>query len=176
MSDPFSPASLPADPWVSRFGQHLATDRGAAVYTQRNYRHALLEFQRWYHNERQQSPVWDKLSRDDFRAYLRFLGRHDLSRAAVQLRFSALRSFYGFLIRRGALPVSPIKNLALPKAGRRLPRFLTSRQMADLLAAPLRLLESGKDGGCGAQNAGVPSTRDFLRYKIPSRPEAGSGE
>ena len=35
---------------------------------------------------------------------------------------------------------SPIKNLALPKLGKRLPKFLTPEQMADLLAAPLKLL------------------------------------
>ena len=52
--------------------------------------------------ERQQPPAWEQLQRDDFRAYLRFLGRHNLSRAAIQLRFSALRTFYRFLIRHGA--------------------------------------------------------------------------
>jgi integrase/recombinase XerC len=37
--------------------------------------------------------------------------------------------------------VSPIKNLALPKVGKRLPQFLTPQQMAELLKTPLRPLE-----------------------------------
>jgi site-specific recombinase XerD len=128
------------DAWVGRFLEHLATDRGASDYTQRNYRQALSEFVAWHVQERQQPPAWDKLERDDFRAYLRFLGRKRLGRAAIQLRFSALRSFYKFLIRHGQVEVSPIKNLSLPKVGKRLPRFLTAQQMTDLLEAPLKLL------------------------------------
>lgn len=140
MPDRTSSAPAPPDSRVTAFLQHLATDRDASVYTQRNYRQTLLGFQQWHQNERQHAPTWETLVRDDFRAYLRFLGRQNLGRAAIQLRFSALRSFYKFLIRQGVLAVSPIKNLALPKLARRLPKFLTPQQMADLLAAPLKLL------------------------------------
>ena len=56
------------------------------------------------------------------------------------MRFCALRTFYKFLIRHGVVAVSPIKNLAMPKPGKRLPKFLTRQQMEDLLAAPLKLL------------------------------------
>jgi integrase/recombinase XerC len=130
------------DRWIHKFLTHLATDRGASVYTQRNYRDALNEFVRWHEEERQQVPVWGKLQRDDFRSYLRYLGRHNLSRAATQLRFSALRTFYKFLMRQGAVEILPIKNLTLPKIEKRLPKFLTIQQMKDLLAAPVRLLET----------------------------------
>jgi integrase/recombinase XerC len=128
------------DDRARRFLQHLATDRGASAYTQRNYRQALAEFQQWHQEERRASPAWEKLQRDDFRVYLRFLGRHNLGRAAIQLRFCALRTFYKFLIRQGMVGESPIKNLALPKPGKRLPQFLTAQQMKDLLEAPLKLL------------------------------------
>ena len=57
----------------------------------------------------------------------------------MQLRFSALRTFYRFLIRHGAVETSPIRNLALPKLGKRLPKFLTPEQMRALLEAPLKL-------------------------------------
>jgi len=132
------------DKWIKKFLQHLGTDRGASGYTQRNYRQAMCEFHRWHEEERKQPPAWETLQRDDFRAYLRFLGRHNLSRAAIQLRFSALRTFYRFLVRHGATASSPIKNLALPKLGKRLPKFLTPQQMANLLVAPLKLLPQGK--------------------------------
>ena len=144
--DPITP-----DPWVHRFLQHLATDRGASAYTIRNYRQTLIEFDRWHREERQQPPVWDKLQRDDFRGYLRFLGRQHLSRAAVQLRFSALRTFYKFLIRDGAVAHTPIKSLSLPKTAKRLPKFLTPEQMLELLAAPLKVLQSPR-----TQSAGRP--------------------
>jgi len=140
------------DRWIHKFLTHLATDRGASVYTQRNYRDALNEFARWHCEAgapaaadkpaSAQAVAWEKLQRDDFRNYLRYLGRHNLSRAATQLRFSALRTFYKFLMRQGAVEALPIKNLALPKSGRRLPKYLTRQQILDLLAAPVKLLES----------------------------------
>jgi integrase/recombinase XerC len=160
MPDRLPPAPAPADRRVTGFLQHLRTDRGASAYTQRNYRQALLEFQQWHQNERQQPPAWDTLARDDFRAYLRFLGRHNLGRAAIQLRFSALRSFYKFLIRQGVLAASPIKNLALPKPGRRLPKFLTPQQMIDLLSAPAKLLPAGEHSGKKQTEAAVHCHRD----------------
>ncbi len=127
-----------ADQWIQKFLQHLASDRGASIYTQRNYQQALLEFFDWFKTERNESPNWTSLQRDDFRAYLRFLGRGNLSRAAIQLRFCALRSFYKFLIRRGHVETMPIKNIAMPKLEKRLPQFLTAAQMVTLLDAPLK--------------------------------------
>jgi site-specific recombinase XerD len=144
MAEP-PPAELSVkDQWTNQFLAHLAAERGASVYTQRNYRQALTEFFRWHQQERQRPPEWDKLQRDDYRSYLRSLGRGKLSRAAIQLRFCALRSFYKFLIRRGVAETSPIKNLALPKLEKRLPKFLTPQQMLDLLNAPLKELAALK--------------------------------
>ncbi|HUA69032.1 MAG TPA: tyrosine recombinase XerC [Candidatus Saccharimonadales bacterium] len=148
-SEASNPASEIRDKWISKFLAHLATDRGASVYTQRNYKQALSEFCRWHQEERQSPPVWEKLQRDDFRSFVRFLGRHNLSRAATQLRFSALRTFYKFLIRHGGATESPIKNLSLPKLEKRLPRFLTRQQMEALLVAPMQPLATSKKKGAG---------------------------
>ena len=82
----------PADPWGEAFFQHLSAERNASAYTLRNYRQALAAFASWRQETCGAPPDWARLERDDFRAYLRFLGRSRLSRAAVQLRFSALRS------------------------------------------------------------------------------------
>jgi integrase/recombinase XerC len=163
MSD--MPAATNAEPtddpddWLLEFEQHLATDRAASNYTRRNYRHALGEFTRWHRQHRQGRPAWAKLERDDFRQYLRFLGRHQLSRAAIQLRFSALRTFYRFLVSRGHLASSPMRNLALPKRQQRLPRFLTAQQMVDLLNAPFKAL-ARKRQGAESQVDELPYRRD----------------
>jgi integrase/recombinase XerC len=156
------PSDEPAlkDSWLSKFLAHLAIDRGASLYTQRNYQQALVEFHGWHQAERQRPPEWDELQRDDFRSYLRFLGRQKLGRAAIHLRFSALRSFYKFLIRQGALAASPIKNLALPKLGRRLPKFLTAPQMIELLRAPIKLLPQNDQETTRQINAAVNCHRD----------------
>jgi site-specific recombinase XerD len=149
VTDAATTKPVATDKWIQKFLAHLATDRGASVYTQRNYRQALQEFSHWHHEERQQSPAWEKLQRDDFRGYLRFLGRQNLGRAAIQLRFCALRTFYKFLIRHGMVGASPIKNLALPKPGRRLPKYLTKQQIIDLFGAPVKLMATPRRKGPG---------------------------
>ena len=150
------------DPWIGKFLAHLATDRGASIYTQRNYRQALTEFARWHLTERKAPAGWEKLQRDDFRSFLRFLGRSQLSRAATQLRFSALRTFYKFLMRHGQVETLPIKNLSLPKAPKRLPKFMTIQQMADLLAAPAKLLAAQKD----KKGVGRPISAEVCRRDV----------
>jgi integrase/recombinase XerC len=158
--DSDGPRSPSPDKWIQKFLAHLATDRGASIYTQRNYRAALLEFSGWHHEERKSAPTWDGLKRDDFRSYLRFLGRNHLGRAAIQLRFSALRSFYKFLVRHGAIVASPIKNIALPKLEKRLPKYLTAQQITDLLAAPMKPLMEKKENGRGRPISAVICFRD----------------
>lgn len=133
----------PEDPWVAKFLSHLAVDRGASAYTRRNYRQALLEFTSWHQAERDQPPDWSNAARDDFRAYLRFLGKRNLSRAAIQLRFCALRSLYRFLNTQCGVGASPINNLSLPKKEMRLAKFLTKPQITQLIEAPYALSESG---------------------------------
>lgn len=135
-----SAASASADPLVETFLQHLATDRGASPHTRRNYGHALADFAGWYRQERGAHPPWHALDRDTFRAYRRFLGRQGLGRSTLRIRFSALRTFYHFLVRRGAAPQMPVRDVALPRSPRRLPLFLTVEQSEALLAAPLREL------------------------------------
>src|SRR5277367_2046848 len=148
------------DKWIGKFLTHLATDRGASVYTQRNYKQALTEFSRWHLDERKSLPVWDKLQRDDYRGFVRFLGRNNLSRAATQLRFSALRTFYKFLMRRGVVESLPIKNLSLPKPEKRLPKFLTKQQMEGLLIAPFELLKIQKTKKAGRPISQIAALRD----------------
>jgi len=129
------------DVWVAEFLTHLATDRGASDCTHRNYSDALAEFRRWHEAERQSQPAWASLQRDDFRAFLRHLSRRELSRATIHLTFSALRTFYKFLIRRGHVTASPIRNLVMPKPERRLPKFVTVAQAKTLLETPMREFE-----------------------------------
>ncbi len=139
------PIEKPADLWAAEFLAHLATDRGASDCTHRNYSEALAKFRSWHEEERQTQPPWASLQRDDFRTFLRHLSRRALSRATIHLTFSALRTFYKFLIRRGHITASPIRNIALPKPEHRLPKFLTIKQADDLLRAPLRELERERE-------------------------------
>lgn len=131
----------PHDPKVQAFLDHLSAERAVSPYTVRNYTQALVEFAAWHQAQHQRAPDWTQLPREEFRFYLRHLGRQSLSPAAIRLRFSALRTFYRFLLRRGHVTSTPIKDLSLPRLPRRLVRFLTVDQMKALLDAPCRETE-----------------------------------
>ncbi|MBR6460994.1 MAG: site-specific integrase, partial [Verrucomicrobia bacterium] len=127
---------------VQEFLDYLSAERSASAYTIRNYRQTLVEFDQWYRDTFKTAPDWIRLKREDFRSYLRHLGAMNLKRAPISLRFSALRSFYKFLIRRGILETTPIKDLSMPKQEKRLPRFLTVEQTLALLDAPFTELKN----------------------------------
>ncbi|MBT6789999.1 MAG: tyrosine-type recombinase/integrase [Verrucomicrobia bacterium] len=132
----------PPSDWTDLFFRYLSDEKDASVYTQRNYRQALGEFAQW-HRDTSESPVcWSELERNDFRLFLRLLGRRKLSQAAIRLRFSALNSFYKFLMRRGLVESSPVKDVTLPKPTKRLPQFLNIDQMNALLDAPMQEFEA----------------------------------
>ncbi len=148
----------PPSDWTDLFFRFLSDEKDASVYTQRNYRQALDEFAQW-HRETNESPVrWSELERNDFRLFLRQLGRKELSQPAIRLRFSALNSFYKFLMRRGLVESSPVKGVTLPKPAKRLPQFLTIDQMTALLDAPLQELSAKR--GTKKKVSEVPYLRD----------------
>ena len=157
MPEPNQNSLSPAD-WPGQFFRFLSNEKDASVYTQRNYRQALDEFEQWYRDTNESPVRWSELERNDFRLFLRQLGRRELSQAAIRLRFSALNSFYKFLMRPGLVESSPVKDVTLPKPAKRLPQFLTIDQMNALLDAPMREL-SVKDG-TKRKVSQVPSLRD----------------
>ena len=150
--------SLSSTDWPGQFFRFLSNEKDASVYTQRNYQQALNEFEQWYRDTNESPVRWNHLERNDFRLFLRQLGRKELSQAAIRLRFSALNSFYKFLMRRGLVESSPVKDVTLPKPAKRLPQFLTIDQMNALLDAPMQEL-SAKAGTKRKVNQ-VPSLRD----------------
>ena len=137
--------SEPLLDWTDLFFRFLSEEKDASLYTQRNYRQALDEFTQWHRDTNGSSVRWSELERNDFRLFLRQLGRKELSQAAIRLRFSALNSFYKFLMRRGLVESSPVKGVTLPKPAKHLPQFLTIDQMNALLEAPMQEFEAERD-------------------------------
>lgn len=58
------------------------------------------------------------------------------ARSSIRLTFSALRSFYQFLVIRNILETNILKSIDLPKPEKKLPKFLTISQVDTLLQHP----------------------------------------
>jgi len=118
------------------------------------YRNAIEAFRKFRPN-----PSWRKLTATDFREYLLALMKANRSRATIRTRFSALRSFFEFLVVRNHLPSNVIKSISLPKRERQLPRFLTVTQVETLLETP------GK-GGKEKQAPAWMAARDLAIFEL----------
>ncbi len=120
------------DPLVEEFLRYLENERNASSLTLKAYRQALLGFRM------ENNTSWKRCSSDDFRDYLFVLMKHGQARSYVRLQFSALRTFYQFLVARKRLKSNPVREVQLPKMEKKLPLILTRQQVDELLTAPMR--------------------------------------
>ena len=72
-------------------------------------------------------------SHRDLRRYLASLSQAAYARRTVNRRLSAVRSFYGWLVRAGEVDENPAQVVSSPKIGRSLPRTITAAEMDRLL-------------------------------------------
>jgi len=143
--------------WPQAYLEQLRSGRGYSEKTLRNYAQVLSEASAFFAGK-----SWGTLTLADFRRYLHELvSARRLEPASVRLRFSALRSFYQFLVRRGDLPALPLAGLKLPARKRRLPLFLNEEQVLRLLSAPLDLMkDAAKRKGRGRHRLAWQYLRD----------------
>lgn len=125
-----------SDNLLHAFLSYQETEKSASERTLRNYSHAILAFES---DMADKFPGWRDCSADDFRMWLFELMKREMARSTIRLRFSALRSFYKFLVHRHGLAVSPLNDVQLPKSQRKLPVVLTQAQCIELLEMPLNM-------------------------------------
>jgi integrase/recombinase XerC len=138
-------ASMPAwvvAEWLTPFLEHLAKERRYSRYTVRNYRQAFEDLWRWLARSGLADRGWDRLESRDLRDFV-IEGQRRFSRRTLHNHLSGLRAFWKFWMRRGRLSHTPLAGIPLPKLAQPLPKFLTEKQMVDLLAGPQRLIENG---------------------------------
>ena len=119
------------DVLAGKFLLYLEGEKNASPHTQTSYRIALEAFQRF-----RPGLSWRSATADDFRAFLFHLMKSGSARSSIRLLFSALRSFYHFLVIRKILDSNVIKTLDIPKKEKQLPKFLTHSQMETFLERP----------------------------------------
>jgi integrase/recombinase XerC len=126
-------ASQKKDPLVEEFLRYLTIERNASPRTLKAYHQALAAFRT------ENKTPWKKCTADNFRDYLFTIVKRGQARSYVRLQFSALRTFYQFLSARKGLRSNPVRQVQVPKTGKKLPLVLTRQQVEELLAAPAQV-------------------------------------
>lgn len=119
---------------VSAFERHLRHERRLAAHTLNSYRRDIDAAVAWC--DRHEFAAWSALRQADVRTFAADAHRRGLAGRSVQRRLSALRTFFHFLIREGALRINPAIDVRAPKTKRVLPHSLDVDQVARLLDAP----------------------------------------
>ncbi len=132
---PRAAAPQKKDRLAEEFFKYLEFEKNTSPRTLVNYRHALEKFR----VTQKDAPGWLDCDANQFRKYLLDCMKAEMARATIRLHFAALRTFYKFLVERHGLKLNPFKEVLLPKAEKKLPLVLTTRQVDELLSAPLKV-------------------------------------
>ncbi len=118
---------------IAAFLDHLWAESGLARHTLDSYRRDLEGLARWLGPRGLALAAADRAALFDYLAQRTALGYSSRSNARL---LSALRAFYGQLLRLGTLAADPSQWLDAPKPRRSLPKALSESQVEALLAAP----------------------------------------
>ncbi|MDZ4684974.1 MAG: tyrosine recombinase XerC [Planctomycetaceae bacterium] len=121
---------------IDGFLRYLKVERNASELTLKSYSedfNSLFD----YLSERV-GPVSGpaELEVAALRGYVAYLHECGYAKSTIARRLACLRSFLRFCQREGLVASNPAKALRTPRAGRKLPHFLTGEQVAQLLEAP----------------------------------------
>lgn len=78
---------------------------------------------------------WGDVQQHQVRTFLAMRHRAGLSSRSVHRELAAIRSFFGFLLKRGQLSLNPARSVRAPKLSRALPHALDVDQVSSLLAS-----------------------------------------
>ncbi|MGJ8638175.1 MAG: tyrosine recombinase XerC [Opitutaceae bacterium] len=132
-------------PHLNQFCDHLALERRVSEYTVRNYRAAVENFVEWMSDAGKWQDDFAAVRSAQVRSFLIDQGRRK-ARRTLHNHVSGLRAFYLYLRKHGIVEANPFTGVTLPKLDKPLPKFLTEKQMRELLDAPVALWKDGKIG------------------------------
>jgi integrase/recombinase XerC len=118
--------------WLPRFFSHLSVERRMSPHTDSNYRRDLKRFVA--HCDSNHVSDWPGVDGQHVRTFAATEFRRGSSPRTIQRRLSAIRSFYNYLLREGAVKLNPAIDVQAPKAKKRLPATIDVDQMTRLLS------------------------------------------
>ncbi|NOX61506.1 MAG: tyrosine recombinase XerC [Chloroflexi bacterium] len=121
-------------PYLQRFLDYLAYERGASPYTLRNYGHEIGEFMAFA--QARGVRTWEEVDARLVRSWLAELHHAGYHPASIARRLYELRSCFRYFQREQWVDDNPAALVRTPKLPQRLPHYLSVEQVFDLLAAP----------------------------------------
>ena len=123
--------------WTDLFLDYLTAERNDSPHTVVGYGRDIREFQAFLESL-YSSADWTRVRAEDVREWIIYLlDERNISPASVNVKLSALRSFYRYLRLTGYVSINPMEKIASLKASRPLPYFVRESEMDRLLELTL---------------------------------------
>lgn len=120
---------------VKRFLRYLDVERNCSPLTIKSYAEDL-EILIEYLQDSGHSLAVDRVTPLDLRRYVAALHDAGYAKSSISRRLACMRSFFKFAQREGICQTNPAKPLRNPRRERKLPHFLTGKEIGKLLLAP----------------------------------------
>ncbi len=85
-----------------------------------------------------QDVVIESITADDIKSFIEYTYDRGMKRSTIERRIATIRSFFLFLYRRDIITKNPAIKISYPKKEKRLPKFLYTKQVNDILDFPLK--------------------------------------
>ena len=117
--------------WKEKFLTYLQAIKNASVHTLRNYGMDLADFQAFT-----QIDKVELVDKRMIRGYLTHLNQKQVTKRTILRRLSALRSFFKYLLKEGAISHNPLEEIDAPKLEKTIPAPLTREEIDRLFQQP----------------------------------------
>ena len=128
---------------VPSFLNYLKVERNCSELTIKSYTDDLSHLCEFLLEQYGQDPRPAAVEVGQLRSYVAYLHECGYAQATVARRLACLRSFFRYCQREGLCDSNPAKPLRTPRAGNKLPHFLTTDEVGRLLSAPLSTKDDG---------------------------------
>lgn len=121
---------------IQQFLRYLRIERNASELTIKSYSEDFGSLQDFLTEQVGPLSSPDEVSVSILRGYMAYLHECEYARTTIARRLACLRSFFRFCCREGLAGSNPAQALRTPRIGRKLPHFLSTDQICQLLEAP----------------------------------------
>jgi len=124
---------------LGKFLEYLHSVKNASPHTIANYQGDLEQFRAYLMPPGAEMPALSKIDHKIVREYIGYLHENGLEKSSIARKLAALRSFFRYCVREGALKDNPARLVPTPKLPKRIPAVLSAEEMSgflDQLAGP----------------------------------------
>ncbi|MGH2536615.1 MAG: tyrosine recombinase [Candidatus Promineifilaceae bacterium] len=124
------------DEQLAAFLEFLATQRHYSDNTTAAYRNDLGQFLAWLRAREPRLAAWEEVSSRIVAAYVDWLQEQAYAASSVARKLAAIKSYFHFLLARGAVSQDITADVESPRVKKQLPHTLADEDIERLLAAP----------------------------------------